>query len=232
VRKDGGVVIPCTPDEEVEKKNKRVVTIPNLVIRELTVALVVIAALLLFSANVDAPLEELANPNLSPNPAKSPWYFMGIQELLLHFDPLIAVLVIPVMALAALVALPYLDTDSDSVGVWFRSHKGRWMGLVAASISLLATPLLVIADEYLLDFAGWLPNLSPLISNGIIPLAIILLFLIAFYGSMKKGFGATNNETIQATFILLLVSFIVLTAIGVWFRGPGMALMWPSTGGH
>ncbi len=227
VRKDGGVVIPRAPDEEVEKKVKRVVTIPYLVTRELVVALVLMAALLVFSMVVNAPLEELANPDKSPNPAKAPWYFMGIQELLLHFHPLIAALVIPAAALAALVALPYLDADLDSVGVWFRSHKGRRMGLAATGIGLVVTPLLVVADEYILDFAGWLPSLPTLISNGIVPLAIVLLLLFGFYDGMKKRFAATNCETIQATFILLLVSFITLTIIGIWFRGPGMALMWP-----
>jgi hypothetical protein len=70
-----------------------------------------------------------------------------------------------------------------------------------------------------------------------VPLAIVLLLLLAFYEQMKKGFAATNCETIQATFILLLAAFIVLTVIGIWFRGPGMALMWPweviaATAGH
>lgn len=227
VRKDGGVVIPRAPGEEVEKRVPRTTTIPNLVVRELVVALVLIAVILVFSMVVNAPLEELANPDVSPNPAKAPWYFMGIQELLLHFHPLIAALVIPFLALAALVILPYLDPDLDSVGIWFRSDKGRRMGLVAVGIGLIITPLLVLADEFILDFAGWLPSLPTLISNGLVPLAIVLLFLIGYYDGMKKRFSATNCETIQATFILLLTVFVVLTVIGVWFRGPGMALMWP-----
>lgn len=227
VRKDGGVVIPRAPGEEVERKITRVVTIPHLVVRELVVALVLIALLLLWAMWVNAPLEELANPDLSPNPAKAPWYFMGIQELLLHFHPLVASLVIPTLALATLVILPYLDADLDSVGVWFRSSKGRRMGLVAAGVALVATPFLVIVDEYLIDFAGWLPSLPTLISNGLVPLALLVLLLIGFYDGLKKLFRATNCETIQATFILLLVAFIVLTIIGIWFRGPGMALMWP-----
>ena len=227
VRKDGGVVIPRAPGEEVERKITRVVTIPHLVVRELVVALVLIVLLLVWAMWINAPLEELANPDLSPNPAKAPWYFMGIQELLLHFHPLVASLVIPTLALAVLVLLPYLDADLDSVGVWFRSYKGRRMGLVAAGIALLVTPLLVIADEYLIDFAGWLPSLPTLLSNGLVPLAILVLLLIAFYDGLKKSFRATNCETVQATFILLLTAFIVLMMIGIWFRGPGMALMWP-----
>lgn len=227
VRKDGGVVIPRAPGEAVETKVARVTTIPHLVQRELVVAMVMMAVVLIFSMVVNAPLEALANPDLSPNPAKAPWYFMGIQELLLHFHPLVASMIIPGLALGALVIMPYLDADMDSVGIWFRSNKGRRMALVAAGVGLVATPLLVVADEIVLDWAGWLPSLPTLLSNGFIPLAIVLLLLIGFYDGMKKRFAATNCETIQATFILLLTAFIVLTAIGIWFRGPGMALMWP-----
>jgi quinol-cytochrome oxidoreductase complex cytochrome b subunit len=228
VRKDGGVVIPRSPGESVEKKMKgRVVTIPNLVMRELVVALVLIAAILLFSMMVNAPLEELANPDQSPNPAKAPWYFMGIQELLLHFHPLIASIVIPGLALGTLFILPYLDADLDSVGIWFRSRKGRWMALAAVGIALIVTPLLVIVDEFILDFAGWLPSLPTIISNGLVPLALLLLILILLYDGLKKGFKSTKCETMQAAFVFLLVAFIILTVTGIWFRGPGMALMWP-----
>jgi quinol-cytochrome oxidoreductase complex cytochrome b subunit len=227
VRKDGGVVIPRAPGGPAEQKVGRVVTIPHLVVRELVVALVLLAVLLLWAMVVNAPLEALASPDQSPNPAKAPWYFMGIQELLLHFHPLVAALVIPLLALGALSILPYLDADLDSVGIWFRSHKGRRMGLVAAGLALLITPLLILADEFILDFAGWLPSLPTVISNGLVPLALLLLGLIGFYDGFKKRYVATHCETIQATFILLLVAFVGLTIIGIWFRGPGMALMWP-----
>jgi hypothetical protein len=227
VRKDGGVVIPRGPAEAVDPKPKRVTTIPHLVVRELVVALVLLAGLLLWAMLVNAPLEELANPDHSPNPAKAPWYFMGVQELLLHFHPLVAALLIPLTALGALAILPYLDADLDSVGIWFRSVKGRWMGVMAAALGLIVTPLLVVADEYVLDFGGWLPSLPTLVSNGIVPLALVSLGLMGFYDGIKKRFTATHCETIQATFIFLLTAFLVLTAIGIWFRGPGMALVWP-----
>lgn len=227
VRKDGGVVIPRSPGEETPAKISRVTTIPHLVLRELVVAMVLIAGLMLVAMLLNAPLEDLANPEHSPNPAKAPWYFMGVQELLLHFHPLVAALVIPGLALGALAALPYFVPDMDSAGIWFRSIRGRWMALAAAGIALIATPLLILADEFALDLAGWLPSLPMLISNGLIPLAILALLLIGFYDGMKHRFKATRCETVQATFVLLLVSFLVLTITGIWFRGPGMALIWP-----
>jgi quinol-cytochrome oxidoreductase complex cytochrome b subunit len=227
VRKDGGVVIPRQPGEESEKRASRTTTIPHLVLRELVVAVVLIAALLIFAMLVDAPLEALANPDQSPNPAKAPWYFMGIQELLLHFHPLIAALVIPGLVLAALVALPYLAPDLDGAGIWFRSTKGRLMALASTAIAVVMTPLLILLDEFVFDFVGWLPSLPTIISNGLVPLALVSLLLIGFYDGMKKVFRATRCETVQAMFVLLLVAFVILTVTGIWFRGPGMALMWP-----
>lgn len=90
IRKDGGLTLPksLTPTE-AEEKPERVTTIPHLVRKELVFAAAWIAAVLLFSMLVPAPLEGIANPGLSPNPAKAPWYFMGLQELLLHFHPLV-----------------------------------------------------------------------------------------------------------------------------------------------
>jgi len=227
VRKDGGVVIPRAPGEPRDPKPERAVTVPQLVIRELTVGLVFFAGLLIFSMVVNAPLEGIANPDVSPNPAKAPWYFMGFQEMLLHFHPFVAAILIPPMVLIILVIIPYMEPDSDSDGVWFRSHKGRQMGLLAALIALVVTPLLVLVDEWWLDFPGWLFFLPTIISNGFLPFTLVLVALIGFFSQMKKRFEATRCETMQATFILLLVSFIVLTVIGIWFRGPGMALMWP-----
>ena len=85
VRKAGGVVIPVSLNEGVSDGSQRVPSVPNLVVRELTVALVIIAGLFVFSVCFDATLAGKANPGMSPNPTKAPWYFSGIQELLQHF---------------------------------------------------------------------------------------------------------------------------------------------------
>jgi quinol-cytochrome oxidoreductase complex cytochrome b subunit len=98
VRKDGGISQPVRDRSE---RVERLTTIPHLVQIELAVALVVLAGLALWSMFVAAPLEELANPAHPPNPAKAAWYFMGVQELLLHMHPLAALLV-PVIVLVGL----------------------------------------------------------------------------------------------------------------------------------
>jgi quinol-cytochrome oxidoreductase complex cytochrome b subunit len=227
VRKAGGLVIPRSQMDDPADRAETVPAIPNLIVRELVVALVLIAVLLVLAVAFDAPLGAKANPGLSPNPTKAPWYFAGIQELLLHFHPLFAVLVIPLIALAALIFLPYLQYDADTAGVWFCSDRGRQMSRVAVVAALIVTPLGILADEYIIDFAVWVPDVPVIISNGLIPAVVALAGIIGFYWLMKKGYTATNNEAIQSVFLLLLVAFIILTVNCIWFRGSGMALMWP-----
>ena len=227
VRKSGGLVIPRRPDEGEGSQDEKVPTIPNLILREISVALVLIAVIMLMSIFFNAPLGAKANPGLSPNPTKAPWYFAGIQELLLHFHPLFALFIMPVLMLIALVGIPYFNYQTETAGVWFASHQGRRMAAVAALISIILTPAGIIADEFIIDFAAWIPDVSPLVSNGILPAAFVLAGIVVFYWLVKKKYAATNNESIQAVFVLFVVAFIILTITGIWFRGKEMALMWP-----
>jgi quinol-cytochrome oxidoreductase complex cytochrome b subunit len=227
VRKAHGLVVPRRPDEDKDRKDKKVPTIPNLILREIVVALVLIAVIMVVSVIFNAPLEPKANPGLSPNPTKAPWYFAGIQELLLHFHPLFALFIIPVFMLIALVSIPYLNYQTDTAGVWFASHRGRHMTAAAALTAVIITPIGIIADEFVIDFAAWIPGLPSVVSNGFLPAALVLAGIIAFYWMIKKKHAATNNESIQSVFVLLMVAFIILTITGIWFRGKGMSLIWP-----
>jgi quinol-cytochrome oxidoreductase complex cytochrome b subunit len=230
VRKAGGVVVPYGYDEPTEEKPRSTLFVPDLLLREFVVGLVLVAAVLMFSVFVDARLGDPANPGMSPNPAKAPWYFLGIQELLLHFHPLFAVVMIPAVAVLALLAIPYLRYDSEAAGEWFLTRKGRDMVVVGSVVALVVTPALVILDEYVIDFATWLPGVPPGVANGSVPALLTLGALIGFYFVLKRRYSASNNESIQALFALLAVGFVVLTATGVWLRGPGMALTWPWSG--
>ncbi len=230
VRKDS-LSIPHKLDGSVDggtgKQIEKVTTLPHLVSIELVFALVMTGAILLWSVWVNAPLEAAANPDLSPNPAKAAWYFMGLQELLMHFHPVFGAIIIPTLALGALVLLPYQRFDLSAEGVWFRSAKGRWMALVAVLSALIAVPLLIVLDEYVIDLPAMMPSLPTLISNGWIPLAALLLLLIGFYDGIKRMFRASACETRQSVFVLLVTAFIVLTVVGIAFRGEGMALVLP-----
>ena len=227
IRKAGGLVVPRSPGQSLEKRGQSVPAIPNLLLREVVVALVLCAFMLVFSMLFDAPLGSKANPGLSPNPTKAPWYFMGIQEMLLHFHPLFALFVIPALMLMALLALPYIDYELNTAGVWFASTRGRGTALIAGLAALMGTPLAVLADEYLIDVAARLPAIPTWITNGLVPLAVLLAAMAAFYVLVKRKYAAANTEAVQMLFVLLLVAFLILTITGIWFRGTGMKLVWP-----
>jgi quinol-cytochrome oxidoreductase complex cytochrome b subunit len=227
VRKDGGLTLPRSARATAAPKPERVTTIPNLVRRELVFALAWIAILLIWSALVPAPLEGIADPVTSPNPAKAPWYFLGIQELLLHFHPLIAAVIIPGLVLGGLFLLPFMDLDLESVGVYFRSLRGRWMALLAAGSALLVVPAWLLLDEFLLHWNDWLPGWPALVVDGIIPFAIVILGLVALDEWLARALGASREERLLHLFLFLFAALILLTVVGIYFRGPGMALYWP-----
>lgn len=230
VRKDGGLSLPKSLEEaenQTEIKPERLTTIPNLVQKELIYALAWIAVLVTFAMLVPAPLEGIANPDLSPNPAKAPWYFMGLQEMLLHFHPLVGAILIPGLAIGGIFLLPFFDLNPQNVGVYFRSRRGRALSLLAAGLAVLATPAWVLLDEYLLDWTGWLTSWPSLISNGLIPLALLALPLMGVDNWVKKAFQADTEERVLFLATFLFSAFVVLTAIGIFFRGPGMALYLP-----
>jgi quinol-cytochrome oxidoreductase complex cytochrome b subunit len=227
IRKAGGLVVPRSPGQSLEKRGRPVPAVPNLLLREGVVALVILACILVFSMVFDAPLGSKANPGLSPNPTKAPWYFMGIQEMLLHFHPLFALFIIPALMLIGLLVLPYIDYELNTAGVWFASTRGRGMAVIAGVSALIGTPLAILADEYLIDVAARLPAIPPWITNGLVPLAVLLSAMAALYAFVKRKYGAANTEAVQMLFVLLLVAFLVLTVTGIWFRGEGMKLVWP-----
>jgi hypothetical protein len=199
-------------------------SMPHLIMREVTLAVLVLAVILLAAMFFNAPLAELANPGLSPNPTKAPWYFMGVQEMLMHFHPVFALLVIPGLLLLGLLSIPYINYEANTTGIWFCSIKGRKMALIAVIFATLATVAAVLLDEFVIVANQTGP--ANMISNGLLPFAVAFGICVGFYTLIKRAFSATNNEAVQALFTLLITVFVVLTIIGVWFRGTGMQLMW------
>lgn len=96
----------------------KVHTWPYLVRAEYIAMAVVMIILTVWSITIDAPLEEAANPNKTPNPSKAPWYFLGLQEILVYFDPWIAGVVIPVIIIVGLMAIPYIDVNEKGSGYY------------------------------------------------------------------------------------------------------------------
>lgn len=227
VRRVRGVVVPLAPGETPEAKPDKVLFLPNLFVRELSAAMILVAVVMTVAVLFDAPLGSTANPGMSPNPAKAPWYFMGFQELLLHFHPVAAVLIIPLAGAIGLLLIPYLRYDDDTSGVFMMSHKGRRMAAAAAAFAAAATSIAVVTGEYWVDFAAWFPRLPAAVSNGLIHGGILFSALAGVYVLFKRRYEASNNEAVQALFVFIATAFVILTIAGVWFRGEGMALVWP-----
>ena len=96
------------------------------------------------------------------------------------------------------------------------------MVIIAVVTAIALTVAGVLIDEFMIGSKQAGPNM---ISSGLVPFAIVLAGCMGFYFLIKRKFEATNNEAIQALFVLLVTGFVVLTIIGVWFRGTGMRLM-------
>ncbi len=122
----------ATPGKRVEVTLKKatgpgddkVHTWPHLVRAEFLCAIVVTLFLLVWALLVDAPLEEPANPARTPNPSKAPWYFLGLQEMLVFFDPWHAGVVLPSLIIVGLMVLPYIDINPKGTGYYcFKDRK-------------------------------------------------------------------------------------------------------------
>jgi quinol-cytochrome oxidoreductase complex cytochrome b subunit len=222
IRKAGGVIVP-----ESARESEMIDTQPNLVAREFVVALVLIAFLLIISIIFDAPLRERANPSFSPNPAKAPWYFMGLQELLIHFHPFFAVVVFPLTILVGSVWLPYIKLTDTNWGIWFLSPTGRQTGKFAVMAGFIFTTAFILISEFLPDPETVFPSVPSIILTGLIPFVIVIGTIFLFMKYMKRRFNINRSEYIQTLLIILVVSYTVLSLTGILFRGEGMKLMWP-----
>ena len=222
VRKAGGVLIPDT-----EEKPEMVPTMPNLVFKEFIVALVLIAVLFTFSAVFNAPLLEKANPAYSLNPTKAPWYFAGVQELLMHFHPFFAAFIIPIGVAVFLAWIPFMKYDEAPNGHWFISEKGRDSAETTAKFAIAVTLAGILFNEYVLNFEVLLSPAPAFVSNGILPLLILIGFMAGFYKYFLKKLSLSKAELVQAVFVFIFVAFVALTLVGIFFRGKDMALAFP-----
>lgn len=226
IRKAKGVILPFPQDRTESEAVSRVPVHPHLLLRELSMALMVTAAIFITAVFVDAPLGPAADAGASPNPSKAAWYFMAFQELQLHFHPFWVVCVLPLLLIAALIAVPYAKYDEALSGPWFLSRKGRRIVAASALQALLLVPMLVISDDLFFRPEGGMPSFF---GRGLLPTAAIVGTLFVLWRLLVKHFAAKKQEATMAVFTMVLVSLVVLTVIGVWFRGAGMALSLPWT---
>lgn len=146
----------AAPAKEEEKTfyREKIHTWPYLTRKEFLAAVFILVFLFAWSVFLDAPLEEHSNPNLTPNPAKAPWYFLGLQELLVYFDPWIAGVVIPVLIIVGLILIPYLDINPRGNG-YFTFVERKYEVLIFCFGFLVLWILLIIIGVFIRG-PGWL----------------------------------------------------------------------------
>lgn len=181
---------------------------------------------LLFSLARDAPLEEMANPMVTTNPAKAPWYFVGLQEMLEHMHPTLAGVIIPSMLVLFLIALPYLDHTRDSAGFWFTSDRGKRITLLTTVYTLIVVPLYIALEDLIDPREALREDLPPLILQTVLPV-LILGVVIVIPLLVLRRWQPTTREVMLVLFTGLFVSAVVFTVSGFLFRGPGFELYWP-----
>ena len=224
VRKNGGVILPRKTNSEDLKLTD---TYPHLVNREIIAALALLAFILLFSLLFDATLQEKANPAFSPNPAKSPWYFQGIQELLLHFHPVFAVLILPMILMAGFTLFPFLNYKNEAKKIDFTPNIFKPIVFWSALTGIVVTPVLVLLDDYVLHFQQHDTDIPSWISEGIFPLIFLAGLTWVFVIFIQRKFSKKRIDIVLSLFILFSTAYILLTLIGTFFRGEGMQLIWP-----
>ena len=203
-----------------------VFSFPIVLLWEFILLLGVTLAIFLFSLVKQAPLDEIANPMITTNPAKAPWYFVGLQELLEHMHPTVAGVIIPAVLVLFLITIPYIDYSRENIGVWFSSTRGRRITLLSALYTLVVMAMYIALDnaftlrELLRDSAPqW-------VAQGLAP-AGILLILVAIPLIVLWRLKANRREVMLALFTIMLVSAAVFTVSGFLFRGPGFKLYRP-----
>jgi hypothetical protein len=140
------------PDRPAEALPRTVHAWPYLVRIEVLAAIAMLVGLLVWSILVDAPLQAAANPGITPNPAKAPWYFVGLQELLVYFDPWIAGVMIPALILFGLAAIPYLDVNARGAGYYTLRERPFALAVFVLGFSLWFA---LIAVGFFLRGPGW-----------------------------------------------------------------------------
>lgn len=194
------------------EEEEMVMTVPNLVVREAIAFMAMVIVLALLSLFFNAPLEWLADTEHTPNPAKAPWYFLGLQELLHYFPPIVAGVLLPTLVVLALVAIPYFRVNVKLEGLW-KANRRSTLAILLTVAALLAAVLLLYKVYAIL-----------------VPTIIVVgCMLVPYYDRKETGIAGWLGSRpltwwIMTWFVILVV---VLTAIGVLFRGPEWSWTWP-----
>lgn len=189
-------------------------TFPEVLFRA-AVAIQVLAIALVWTALMfNAPLEGLADPSHTPNPAKAPWYFLGLQEMLHYFPPVVAGVLAPGLVVMALIVIPYFRVNIEAEGLFTKDRQRRLR-------------IFYVVAALLMVFLGWFHVVVALIPT----LIIVGLMIMASQSSVQSPSPFRRYLAARPLSYWVMTWFLfelaVLTAIGTFFRGPGWAWVLP-----
>jgi hypothetical protein len=210
-----------------------VFSFPIVLLWEIILVFGVSLGIFLFSLIKQAPLDELANPMITTDPAKAPWYFVGLQELLEHMHPTLAGIAIPTLLGLFLIALPYVDHSWAKPGIWFSSPRGKRITGLTALYTLIVMPAYILLDNTF-TLRELLRGIAPSwVSQWLLPGGILIALVIIPLVVLRRR-GANRHEFMLALFTVMIVSAVVFTVSGFLFRGPGfkLHLPWEMPGGY
>ncbi len=199
---------------------------PHLLFRELILFMAVLFVLALISLYFNAPLEELANPAHPTNPAKAPWYFLGLQEMV-SYSAFIGGVLIPGLVVLGLMSIPYIDFSREGIGVWFHSRRGRRIALFSALMTLVVVPLLIFL-HIRFGVRVMVPTAPQILVDVFNPGTILVAVMAALFFIVLLLTGSTREASI-GVFTSFVTAFVILTIIGTFLRGPNWALILPWT---
>jgi quinol-cytochrome oxidoreductase complex cytochrome b subunit len=226
IRKDGGLSRPKRYAGDKGTENKWLAW-PVLMWTELGILVLTILVVLFIALLADAPLLEQANPAYPENPAKSPWYFLGIQELV-SYSAFAGGLLVPVLYLFFLFSIPYRDRENEYVGEWFSGKTGLKLVLWSAGSSFL---LVVIQLFVMIRFGGlrdWIPGVSQWFVMLFNPATITAALFIAASEIIRKKYKSTRMASL-VLFTCAFIALVVFTVVGIWFRGPNWEFFWSAS---
>jgi len=226
IRKDGGLSRPAVYTGEKAGEN-RWFSWPVVMWTELGILILVVLVILFIALVADAPLLEEANPAFAENPAKSPWYFLGIQEMV-SYSAFAGGLLVPVLYLVFLFSIPYRDREDRFTGQWFSGRTGLRQVLWSAAAALLV----VTAQLFVMVRLGWLRDWFPGISQWFVmlinPATITAALFILAAEVTRKRLGSTRMASL-VLFTCAFTALVVFTVVGIWFRGPNWEFYWSAS---
>lgn len=218
IRKAKGIAIPAV------KEVKKLKVYPHLVYREILMAMVILVFLVLLSIFNDAPLLEMANPLISPNPSKAPWYFVGYQELLIHLHPIFASLILPLLLITFFIGISYIQLNNNAEGSWFNHLQSRNITIYSAIFSIILTAVVIILLEKWIDITN-INDVANWIITGVFPFLIFVIPTLLFLWLNMKTKKWDKQELVFSIFTIIISSYFVLSIIGYFFRGDYMQLI-------